>query len=565
MGEKQYEPVAQVVTIAPAIDYDASLKAPSTKQSTWSNPSWRQSLIGGAIACLVVFLTNLAVTIWSIFLPNGSEYGAETGRRIMFEGSCEESRNLSIVLHLVINILGTVLLAASNYCMQCLSAPNRDEVDRAHAKNQWLDIGILSFRNLRRISRKRAVLWWLLVLSSVPLHLLYNSVVFSSLTNYDYSVFTVDDRLNLPEHLPFFTYTKAQRIEHTWNRLRAGEFDNLTNIDCMAEYATAFQTSRNHVMLVSDPGDDWDGKSEIFQEELAYLGSSWVADCPPQVYEWICPTATCQETCRSLLPEVERNADDWRPYGYRVKYCLSEPRPQLCRLNFSVYLAAAVLAVNLFKALIIAYVAFRPPKEPLFILGDAIQSFMVSPDAFSEGSCLASADMIRKGKNWMGPHPLSPARRRWAAAVSRRRWIFSSVVYDPCFSMRCVSCRILANYRLQILYRPRSVALLPHLGHPAHHRPSRHDKPLESGLRLRLRDCPYHWPPICRRRPPREPYLERPHLQYAAAHLLHALLPVQRPLHLHDSCPGVELLCCQAPTSACLVGPSRATALAVFP
>lgn len=196
----------------------------------------------------------------------------------------------------------------------------------------------------------------------------------------------------------------------------------------MLEYATAFQTSRNHVILVSDPGEDWDGE-DIFYEEYSRLGSDWLQNCPPDVYEWICPTATCNRPCRSLLPEVLEEPNDWRPFGYKVEYCLSQPTEQFCRLNFSIYLAAGVLIVNALKTVLLAWIAFHPPKEPLFILGDAIQSFINTPDTHTEGSCLASADMIRKGQNWTGPHPLSPQRRRWAAAVSNRRWIFSSVVY----------------------------------------------------------------------------------------------------------------------------------------
>jgi hypothetical protein len=68
--------------------------------------------------------------------------------------------------------LSTVLLSGSNYCMQCLSAPSREEVNAAHAKGKWLDIGIPSVHNLKSISMKKVGLWWCLGLSSVPLHLM---------------------------------------------------------------------------------------------------------------------------------------------------------------------------------------------------------------------------------------------------------------------------------------------------------------------------------------------------------------------------------------------------------
>jgi hypothetical protein len=70
-------------------------------------------------------------------------------------------------------LLSTILLASSNYAMQCLSAPTRTELDQAHTKTQWLDIGILSFRNLTQIKTVRMLFWLLLGVSSLPLHLVY--------------------------------------------------------------------------------------------------------------------------------------------------------------------------------------------------------------------------------------------------------------------------------------------------------------------------------------------------------------------------------------------------------
>lgn len=133
----------------------------------------RFTLIIGSVSILIVFIINLSVTIWAIKLPTGNEEESTiTSRRIIYEGSCSTSKQLNVVLHLLINVFSSILLAASSYCMQCLSAPTREEVDKAHAQGKWMDIGILSPRNLRRISGKRTLLWVLLAVSSLPLHLL---------------------------------------------------------------------------------------------------------------------------------------------------------------------------------------------------------------------------------------------------------------------------------------------------------------------------------------------------------------------------------------------------------
>lgn len=100
---------------------------------------WRFGAINCAIWASIVFLINLTVTIW------GSVHNKTSGS-ILFEGDCERVRKLNTGLHFLINLLSTVLLSSSNYSMQCLSAPTRKEIDDAHAKRIWLDIGVPSIR-----------------------------------------------------------------------------------------------------------------------------------------------------------------------------------------------------------------------------------------------------------------------------------------------------------------------------------------------------------------------------------------------------------------------------------
>ena len=75
--------------------------------------------------------------------------------------------------------------------MQCLSAPIREEIDKGHRERIDFDIGIPSVKNLKRISRIKLILWALIAVSSVPLHLVYNSVIFSTRSTYSYAVLLV--------------------------------------------------------------------------------------------------------------------------------------------------------------------------------------------------------------------------------------------------------------------------------------------------------------------------------------------------------------------------------------
>lgn len=115
----------------------------------------------------IILVTNLSVTLFAV-----SKYGSQDGVGLIYEGDCNTVKKLSLWIHLLINLLGTGMLSASNYCMQLQAAPTRANVDKAHAKGTWLDIGVPSLRNLRHLGRKRILTWLLLALSSVPIHLL---------------------------------------------------------------------------------------------------------------------------------------------------------------------------------------------------------------------------------------------------------------------------------------------------------------------------------------------------------------------------------------------------------
>lgn len=122
--------------------------------------------IGLAIAS-VVFVINLTVLIWAL-TRSKTIYGSSK----FYSGDCATSRHISFAISLLINLLSTLLLAASNSAGQYISSPTRAEIDRAHDSGQWLYVGSFSFRNLRYIGWKRSLLWLGFMCTSFPLHLL---------------------------------------------------------------------------------------------------------------------------------------------------------------------------------------------------------------------------------------------------------------------------------------------------------------------------------------------------------------------------------------------------------
>lgn len=139
------------------------------RAKTWS--VWfsrRQVLLTTAL------LFSIAVTLTNFIaaLVLGAKFKPNNGITSIYQGSCSVTKASNTFIHVFINILSTMLLGASNLCMQLLVAPTRDETDKAHQEKRWLDIGVPSWRNLRYIRKDRLALWLTLGLSSIPIHFL---------------------------------------------------------------------------------------------------------------------------------------------------------------------------------------------------------------------------------------------------------------------------------------------------------------------------------------------------------------------------------------------------------
>jgi hypothetical protein len=90
----------------------------------------------------------------------------------IFSGQCEQMRETAVGMHFVISVLGTLLLVASSTTMACITAPTREEVDRAHKKGFSVDIGVVGMRNFRFLGWKQRGLLVVLVLVTMPLLML---------------------------------------------------------------------------------------------------------------------------------------------------------------------------------------------------------------------------------------------------------------------------------------------------------------------------------------------------------------------------------------------------------
>jgi hypothetical protein len=126
------------------------LKSESTRKASRFQ-RWRFGVFICTTSTCVVLLTDISLAIWAL-----AQHGwGVDGQPILHQGKCDTSSKMSTRLHMLINRMSTELLSAISYCMQYLSAPMRQELDLAHRQQSWLDIGVLSPRNIKLISKSR--------------------------------------------------------------------------------------------------------------------------------------------------------------------------------------------------------------------------------------------------------------------------------------------------------------------------------------------------------------------------------------------------------------------------
>lgn len=343
-----------------------------------------------------VFLVNLILTIWATQTLKMNECIGTIQR-----GSCRKTKNLSLWLHLMINALSTALLSASNHCMQCLSSPTRKEIDKAHASHVWLDIGVPNVRNLRRISWKRIFLWWLLAISSLPLHLMYNSFIFDTISTHSYYVFVVSKKF-LTE-APFgILPAEKDSISQILLDLRDLSLNNtlerLEKRDCILKYGSLLSKNSN-VLAVSSTSNATDSILNIDHNEQALIS----------FFTWICEFDLDAELNNGdcNINKASNSAQRWNFRGHQIEYCLSQPIQEFCTLQFGLPIILIVIICIVGKMIGMISIVLKEKSEPLITLGDAISSFLNDPDPTTKNMCLANKNDFRK-TGWRATRTLVP-------------------------------------------------------------------------------------------------------------------------------------------------------------
>lgn len=121
-----------------------------------------------------------------------------------------------------------------------------------------------------------------------------------------------------------------------------------------------------------------------------------------------------------------------------LKYCLAEEISTTCKVGLSNQILLAVLVCLIIKTALCIVVLFTmPDKDPLVVPGDAVASFIRSPDKFTAGWCtldrereskIAITHLCAAGRTEPSQWHTAPSTR-WASAITRPAWVRSYVLF----------------------------------------------------------------------------------------------------------------------------------------
>ena len=500
--------------------------------------------------------------------PEGNRHGIG----VLYTGGCKNVERSATLLAIPINIISTILVATSNYVMQCLSAPTRKDIDRAHAAGSYLNIGISSVHNLIHNVSWKSALWLVLVITTIPIHLLLNSAFFGALEANNYGVLVATEgwqtqEFTIPQDEGTWTFSdwidQRSFFNDTTNTAQAALTDRfalyvwqlsqdqimqvLSKDDCFKRYSKQLQSTYSNLVVVTkettgiyttipalttndveeeyvDPytgfelpdavglslnpysgngvltlneSGHWQhgivtandsGGLYLFAADYAFdvpgVRSIWSAfDYHYWMFakhleydfnkseilragqwsptSWLCPAEDVVaggQTCTS--GKNAKAPDPWlvTPQDFEVDHCLSQKVDEQCSLQYSFTILIIVICCDIAKILAMCAALWLVSVRPLATIGDAIASFLETPDTHTVGCCLIEQTQARTACHkspfrWVPWRPGSQNQRyqhanrtfaekigpaatvwkqkvvRWYAVPSKSRWIAFGILY----------------------------------------------------------------------------------------------------------------------------------------
>ncbi|RDW75727.1 hypothetical protein BP5796_06548 [Coleophoma crateriformis] len=305
--------------------------------------------------------------------------------------------------------------------MQCLGAPNRAQIDKAHAVGKSLDIGVPT-----------------LVVAND-----FETAQFDC--SAEYMNWTAD----------YYTTTNSVSCSVAQNfqsGLKAMNMERLENKECLSAYSSSFLSGRRNLIMVTNTtaavfDSSHTNRSTVFGARNSTtwnqrLGMTdlWLPD------RWPCYFSTANldriNTDNCSASSVAADPVGWQVElqsgNFAIEYCLSQVVPEQCRLQSLPVLLLGVTRFNLLKLICMIVGALVLNDRPIMVLGDAAASFLQNPVRETEGKCLWGREdfkktlwqrfrhsVLRKPHDSISlPYEYDGDRLRWSTAAPGGDWRF---------------------------------------------------------------------------------------------------------------------------------------------
>ena len=299
----------------------------------------------------------------------------------------------------------------------------------------------------------------------------YNSAVFSSLASSDYAVAVVNEdflyggKWNLTaaaergSHDPGYSWVINNAPGYGWRiptlnaeeTIRAmqlnatGLYTNTTISQCFQIYNNYWNATGNVVIVVNNQSvQEQVDDTLLIYASIVPNADDWAKN------QWATANGTkVNQGLRTQGPKIFP-IYTWYlgPGYYSADYCLVQPpatTAERCRFEYAPGIMVVICIINTAKVCVMLCVWYsrlhtrrdiqRDDSEAvLYTLGDAVASFMRTPDETTRAMCLATRKDFRRKTNWkfrsrlVAKPPTEPREWRtgpsfWYSAASSNRWI----------------------------------------------------------------------------------------------------------------------------------------------
>ncbi|KAM3068658.1 hypothetical protein ACMFMG_011181 [Clarireedia jacksonii] len=432
---------------------------------------WKSRCFIASVFMGSVLIIHVVFMIWA-----ARRSGGEANIGIIYQGECATVDNMSMGLHILINVIAMIATTASLCGMYFLSSPTRQEVDEAHARGRSLDIGVLSVRNLKTLKKK--ALFGVLMISSLPIHLFGNSIVFTASPTLDYDVViatplflnnkavdcsqdvsasctsigstpTVCSTQPLNSSSPHYTTNLCNTATSLHHNFTANQLHRLNTTECLTTYSTLSNPSSNYAnLLVITKTQPLTTNNSIL---LAFHHLQYTSMLT-SAHTWTCgpdDPLPGQKACD--IPNLILNADIWTlgppllpispnststsliqapSQRWEIDYCLAAALPStpLCELQYSRFITLILIASTGIKFLALIVITFSLSSTPVLShIADAVFSFRERSDAVTSHRNFIHRNSAWKSKDGLlilEPEVEGKERKlRWFHAASLPLWL----------------------------------------------------------------------------------------------------------------------------------------------